>query len=206
MESLILTPDIGLDRAGYLELERAASRPYGDFVYGGDALHAAVHEYLLDGGAAEFAPPEGKLALIDGEVVGMLAVLSGAVLRRRRMHSAYRISRSPFITADTDLTQRIHLAAGTLLRPEDHDLYVSRIAIAPAARGRGLADAMLKRVLREARAAGAPRCVLEVAPGNAAAIALYRRHGFVQVDARSVTDARTGRVLSYLHMLCTLGA
>ena len=206
MESLTLTANIDLDRARYLGLERAASRPYGEFVYGGEEVHAAVHEYLLASGAAEFAPPEGKLMVVDGTVVGMVAALSGAMLRQRRMQSAYHLSRSPFVTVDADLMRRIRLAGGTLLRPEDRDLYLSRIAIAPAARGRGLAAAMLDRLLREARAAGAPRCVLEVAPNNAAALALYGRLGFVQVDARSVTDPRTGRGLSYVHMLCTLDA
>lgn len=206
VESLTLTPNIGLDRARYLELERAASRPYGEFVYGSDALHAAVHEYLLDGDAAEFSPPEGNLALVDGEVVGMLAALSGAALRRRRLQAAYRMSRSPFIAGDADLRRRIRLAGGTLVQPADDDVYLSRIAIAPAARGRGLASALLERVLREARAADASRCVLEVAPTNTAAIGLYSRHGFVRIAERSVTDGRTGRVLSYLHMVCMLDA
>ncbi|HEY7517512.1 MAG TPA: GNAT family N-acetyltransferase [Methylomirabilota bacterium] len=206
MESLTLSADIGLARARYLELEQAASRPYGRFVYGSDAIHAAVHAYLLDSGAAEFSPPDGKLALADTEVVGMLAALSGAALGHRRLQSAYRIARSPFVAADTDLTRRIRLASETLLRPDPDDLYVSRIAVAPTARGRGIGAAMLERLLREARAAGMRRCVVEVAPGNAAALALYARHGFVQVDARSVTDARTGRALAYIHMLCTLGA
>jgi ribosomal protein S18 acetylase RimI-like enzyme len=206
LESLTLTPNIERDRARYLELERAASRPYGEFVYGGDGLHAAVHEYLLDGGAAEFSPPEGKLVIVDGEVVGMCASLPCSLLRQRRARAAYLLARSPFIASDADLRRRIHLAAGTLVRPADNEVYLRRIAIAPAARGRGLASAVLARLLREARAVGAARYVLEVAPTNTAAVALYGRHGFVPIDERSVTDGRTGRVLSYLHMVCTLGS
>ena len=204
MHSLTLTSNIELDRGRFLELERAASRPYGEFVYGGDALHAAVHEYLLDGNAAEFSPPQGKLAVVDGEPVGMCAWLSCSLLRQRRAQAAYRLSRSRFIRSDADLRRRIRLAAGTLVRPVDNDLYLSRLAIEPAARGCGFANAILAQLLREARAAGAARCVLEVAPTNTAAIALYGRHGFVPIDERSVTDGRTGRVLSYLHMVCTL--
>jgi ribosomal protein S18 acetylase RimI-like enzyme len=206
MTSVALTTDIGADLAHFLELEREASRPYGAFVYGTDALHATVHEDLLEGGAAEFSPPEGRLAVVDDQVVGMMAALSGATLKRRRLQAAYRIARSAFTVLDPDLPSRIRLAARTLLQPRDDDVYVSRIAVAPAARRRGVAAAMLEAILEEARAVGAPRCVLEVAPENAAAVALYERHGFVRAALRSVTEPRTGRALSYFHMVCTRGA
>ena len=49
----------------------------------------------------------------------------------------------------------------------------------PAARGRGVADRLIEDIEAWAvRACRATTVRLEVAPGNAAAIALYRRHGF----------------------------
>lgn len=53
-----------------------------------------------------------------------------------------------------------------------------RVAVSPAARRRGLASALLAAGLERLRAEGAAACLLEVAAGNEAAIALYRRLGF----------------------------
>ncbi|WP_166378209.1 GNAT family N-acetyltransferase [Catellatospora methionotrophica] len=50
--------------------------------------------------------------------------------------------------------------------------------VAPAARGRGVADRLLAAVEAWARQGGADVLKLAVADGNDAAAALYRRHGF----------------------------
>jgi RimJ/RimL family protein N-acetyltransferase len=47
-------------------------------------------------------------------------------------------------------------------------------------RGRGVGDALLRACVEWARASGARTLVLHVFPHNAAAIALYRKHGFVE--------------------------
>lgn len=51
--------------------------------------------------------------------------------------------------------------------------------VGPGARGRGVADRLLAAVERQARQAGATELRLAVIPGNDAAIALYRRQGFI---------------------------
>lgn len=50
--------------------------------------------------------------------------------------------------------------------------------VAPDARGAGLGDALVAAVVEWSRDAGYDRLVLEVGDENAAAIALYERHGF----------------------------
>ena len=50
--------------------------------------------------------------------------------------------------------------------------------VAPEARGRGVGGALVQAVIAWARAAGHARLLLEVADENAAAVALYARHGF----------------------------
>jgi putative acetyltransferase len=47
-------------------------------------------------------------------------------------------------------------------------------------RGRGIGAALMAEALRWARWAGVQKLELSVYPGNAAAIALYRRFGFVE--------------------------
>jgi ribosomal-protein-alanine N-acetyltransferase len=59
------------------------------------------------------------------------------------------------------------------------------IAVAAAARGRGLAGGLLGHHLARLGARGAGTLFLEVEEGNAPAIALYRRFGFAEVGRRA---------------------
>lgn len=56
--------------------------------------------------------------------------------------------------------------------------HLINIAVDPRFRGRGLGEALLERVLREAVGQGARTVHLEVREQNAPAITLYRKHGF----------------------------
>ena len=62
---------------------------------------------------------------------------------------------------------------------------VLNLTVAPAARRRGLARALLRRFLDDALRFGAEQCFLEVRLSNTAAIALYRAEGFVAVARRA---------------------
>lgn len=58
------------------------------------------------------------------------------------------------------------------------------IATAPAARRQGYADALLQRWSADCAANGVTRLLLEVRESNAAAQALYRKHGFADMARR----------------------
>ena len=58
------------------------------------------------------------------------------------------------------------------------ELHINTLAVAPAARRRGLATALVRHVMADAAASGATRATLEVRASNAAALALYQRLGF----------------------------
>lgn len=58
------------------------------------------------------------------------------------------------------------------------------LGVVPAARGAGLGAALLAAALEGAVLRGATVMFLEVAAGNAAAFALYRRAGFLKVGRR----------------------
>lgn len=72
-------------------------------------------------------------------------------------------------------------AVGRIAGPEAELL---TLAVAPAARRRGLATELLARLCAGAAGAGAEEILLEVAEPNAAARALYARAGFVEVGRR----------------------
>ncbi len=59
-----------------------------------------------------------------------------------------------------------------------------KIVVATPRRGLGLGRALLLAGLRTASLAGCSHCFLEVRPSNAAAVALYRNHGFVECGTR----------------------
>ena len=61
---------------------------------------------------------------------------------------------------------------------------VHRIAVDPEHQRRGHATAMVRRLIELALAERCERVLLEVAATNAAALALYARHGFVEVARR----------------------
>ncbi|WP_431301344.1 GNAT family N-acetyltransferase [Tabrizicola sp. BL-A-41-H6] len=84
----------------------------------------------------------------------------------------------PFVFALTE-------AEGFLLgRAAAGEAEVLTLAVAPQARRRGMGAKLMARFLYQARLRGADTAFLEVAAGNAAALALYRAHGFVDAGRR----------------------
>ena len=75
---------------------------------------------------------------------------------------------------------------------------LQRIAVTPEARRRGIAGQLLQAVRQRATRQGADRLLLEVRESNTAALALYRRAGFVEIDrrARYYRDGATAIVLA----------
>jgi ribosomal-protein-alanine N-acetyltransferase len=68
---------------------------------------------------------------------------------------------------------------------EIHDeLKINNIAVDPGHRGRGLGRWLLRRTLDDGRRRGCTVARLEVRPSNAAAVRLYRAHGFREVGRR----------------------
>lgn len=62
--------------------------------------------------------------------------------------------------------------------------YISNVAVAPAARRRGIGRALISELMERAAALKLAFVTLEVRCGNAAAIALYEKQGFVPVGRR----------------------
>lgn len=69
-------------------------------------------------------------------------------------------------------------AASALLDGQENRCGLESVAVAPAARRRGVASVLLQQILLWAEAQGARQLALEVRAGNAPALALYQRFGF----------------------------
>ncbi|MHB8528407.1 MAG: ribosomal protein S18-alanine N-acetyltransferase [Caulobacteraceae bacterium] len=72
-----------------------------------------------------------------------------------------------------------------LCRAAGQEAEILTLAVAPAARRRGFARALLEAALHEARSRRARSLFLEVAEDNEAALVLYRSAGFSSVGRRS---------------------
>ncbi len=75
----------------------------------------------------------------------------------------------------------VAMACGWLVLDE---LHITLVAVTPGQRGQGLGARVLEALLEIARGQGAQHATLEVAPGNSAAVALYRRCGFRDAGLR----------------------
>ncbi len=91
---------------------------------------------------------------------------------------AFELGQNPFCAAFTlDLSAAIIGYAFLWVMYEQSHLI--NIAVAATFQGQGHGEHMLRHVMRYARANGAQEMHLEVRETNAAAIALYRKYGFV---------------------------
>ncbi|MFF7453878.1 GNAT family N-acetyltransferase [Kitasatospora sp. NPDC008115] len=87
----------------------------------------------------------------------------------------------------------VGLAGGV---PGDGVSELRSVWVGPRARGQGVGDRLLAAVEAWARLQGSAALRLAVLPGNTAAVALYRRHGYVEADAPEGPDGAAERVMA----------
>lgn len=99
-----------------------------------------------------------------------------------------------FVSLDSATGELLGYYVAWTVACESHLL---NIAVAEKARGRGVGRRLLREGFRRAAMGGAERMLLEVRPGNDAALALYRFAGFVfsGVRQRYYTDTGEDAVL-----------
>jgi len=83
-----------------------------------------------------------------------------------------------------------------LARVAGGEAEILTLAVAPAARGKGLGRALLQAAIRKAQSLGADTVFLEVGADNPAALALYAGLGFAKVgDRKAYYNGRDALVL-----------
>lgn len=86
------------------------------------------------------------------------------------------------------------LTAYAVLACQLDEVHLLNLCVAPAWQGMGYGQRLLRRMIDVARWHVAERMLLEVRPSNAAAVHIYRRHGFRMVGKRPrYYPARDGR-------------
>ena len=78
---------------------------------------------------------------------------------------------------------------------------MKRLYVSPGCRGRGIGDLLVEEVIRRGERAGYGRMVLDTLPEMAGAVALYRRHRFV--EAAPYWDNPVGRAIYFERRLST---
>ena len=130
-----------------------------------DAAVAAIIRAVMP----EFGADGPGFAIHDSEVDGMSAAYAGP-------RSAYFV-----VEAGGEVVGGGGVAP--LEGGEPGVCELRKMYFLPAARGIGAGTAMMQRCLDAARGFGFRRCYIETLTGMDAAQALYRRHGFVPLDA-----------------------
>jgi ribosomal protein S18 acetylase RimI-like enzyme len=192
--------ELGDHVAEFLRLAALASAAHDEFAFRSPDAALRFYEELYRRGGADFAPPAGRLLLVDGRAAGMFALVPQATLKRSRLIGGLMFARSEQLRDDAALGDRLRRAAGTFVHPQSSDGYLSRLAVHPSLAGRGLGRYLLDHAIVATRELGLHRCVLEVADVNARALALYTAAGFERIGHESTTDPATGATLGYVHM------
>jgi ribosomal protein S18 acetylase RimI-like enzyme len=190
---LLVRPARSADRADGLLYESA--RPYYDAYAGGErrarALLAAVWDRPGHAASVEVC----SVAEVGGRVIGVLAAFPAADADRlARRFLSLTLRRMPPWRWPAVVR---HLRAGARLapRPPARSLYVDALAVAPGARHRGVARALLAHAERAAVDAGLGGVALDTGLDNAPARALYERAGFAAENVREAPGPAAARPL-----------
>lgn len=149
------------------------------------ALRALEACYRAD--RTELAHRFGLLAEVDREVSGIVIAFPGRLFGTLKLGTGVLLARAAGARHVTDLTQRARVLNRLLPSPDPGSLYVSALAVAEQHRHRGIATALMERVI-----AGAARLGLGVTLysglAEQPATALYEKLGFRVVSSRTTTE------------------
>ena len=165
-------------------------------------------EGLAASGAQALADPAGAFSIVTAEgpddawLTGWLGVKAASAPVDRELAldiltgspaaylTAFERSESTDSAEGADLVPRGPATLGVIRAAFANDwVALAGLAVAPAARRRGLASALTAAAAREAHRRGARRAFLQVEHANAAAITVYERLGFVPADAYHYMEA-----------------
>lgn len=198
------TTDIDAHADEVVRLSRMASRTYDRFVFDTPAQAAEACRVLFEQGIGDFSPPHCVAAVEGGMLLGIIAGMSAEAIFETGLRTLMVLGRLNFVTAGSGVMRRMKLAAPTFAPLEPGDFCSTKLAVARAARGRGIGDLLADHQLAEARRQGYRRLVFNVSPNHLAAQSLHERLGTRSLGQATVRDPETGRELTHLHGMLDL--
>jgi ribosomal protein S18 acetylase RimI-like enzyme len=165
------------DRAAACELLRASASAFYARFAGSDDVARALLEELWEVPGHTASPEICRVAELDGEIAGLCAafpVREGD--ERARSFVALALRELP-LRRRPRAWRTVRAAGGLVPAPPPDAWYVDALAVAAAARRRGVARALLEDAAERGREAGLSWLALETELENAPARALYRAAG-----------------------------
>jgi ribosomal protein S18 acetylase RimI-like enzyme len=181
-------------RRTVLALVREAGNPYCDWFYGGEKPARAALARSLERPSSELFGERVTVLAGASRVAGIFVALSGAELEVCRKADTL----AALVEAGEErpaFRKRIAAVRRLFLPVHEESWYLSRIAVAPRRRGRGIGRALLAECLRRGRSRGFRRFELDVAAGNEPAIRLYESFGFRVEATRRAAGMRYQRMV-----------
>jgi ribosomal protein S18 acetylase RimI-like enzyme len=157
-----------------------ASRPFADWYFGEpDVAAEIIEEWMSRPGSEVYA---GRATLIEddaGVARGCILTVPGHELTRCRAEDFASFCTEIEGEPEADQVIAEVMAASRELFPAvaGDDLYISRVAVDPTQRGRGLGQALVRRAIETARAGGLRGCRLDVSLDHPGAIRAYQAAG-----------------------------
>jgi ribosomal protein S18 acetylase RimI-like enzyme len=184
--------DVARVLPGVQALLHEAGNPYFDWLFGSsEGADAAIAAWMRRP-QSELAIDRIRIALVDGELVGMYLALSGLALRGCRQADTVALlaetGRSG--AARTALVERVEASKELFARVSPDEFYLSKIGVVGEHRGKGLGRALMLEYLAGGRKAGFSSFRLDVAAENEPAIRLYRTLGFGNAPEREAAGMR----------------
>jgi ribosomal protein S18 acetylase RimI-like enzyme len=187
-----LTPEVPFA----LPWVHAAGQPYIDWLLGGRAAAVRALERWMSRPSSEVFIGRAVLLLVGTRPVGGFIALHGEELARCRMQDALAAVAATPPEQRSALISRLKAGHSLFEDVSPDELYLSRMGVLAAARGRGYGRAIVLEHLQDGMQRGFRRFSLDVWAGNTAAIRLYESVGFHR-EARYRSDAGG---MTYLRM------
>lgn len=183
-------------RADLASLLLAASQPYARALYGDGPAAATIYRALMCQSSSELSGDRLQLLMEERKLLGCYVALAGrdvAACHRAELVEALRY----FGPGAADILGTRLASLGPLFAPVgENEFYLSKLAVRPEARGRGIGRLLLDHYIARARKLGFRHLRLDLSSDNDAARRLYEAAGFRPVEQRC--SARFG--LTYISM------
>ena len=154
-----------------------------DYLLGNDnaAQANSIILQLFQRRSSRYSYQYADLAIIDGEVVGLLLSYSGKVLKSLQ----FPMVKSVFAVNEFPEALRFFFRSLPLMNikeVEADEYFINNVAVFPKFQGYGVGKFLMKLAERRAAEAGLNKCALTVEKANVRAVRLYEHLGYEIVD------------------------